>query len=153
MDAKQAETDQATPEKYPVLLEDTIERDPRKLYKWIVFTNLLSGKFFPLTEDKQNDTEVKALCIMLSRRETTVPNFLACVADLDLFFKEDLGPAFANLEIPTPRHLPDTLKRIKSEPNWRAVFNKPKKVKEQRENPAESERDRSPQRTNKDVDE
>lgn len=152
MDTKQAEPTQTIPEKYPMSLEDTIERDPRKLYKWIVSMNLSSGQFFPLTEEKQNDTEVKLLCIMLSRRETTVPNFLACVMDLDLFFKEDLGPAFANLEIPTPRLLIETMKRIDAEPNWRAVFNKPKKMKNQPETPVEDKRDRSPKHDNGNVD-
>jgi hypothetical protein len=127
----------------PTLIESTISREPRKLYKWIHQTNC-RGNFFPLCEDPQNKREVMALCVVFSRKEITFEQFLACVMDLDLFDHSDLGPLLENIKL--PERVPDlknSIDAVMSAPGWKSVFEKKSKVED---------RDKSPDRGNGEID-
>ena len=77
-------------------IEDMVSRDPKELYDWIVELNEKSGRFAALCEDIDKKNEVKALCVLFSRREISFHDFIYHVENLDLFFHKDLGPLMSN---------------------------------------------------------
>jgi hypothetical protein len=117
-------------------IERTITRKPRKLYEWVCDCNEKNGDFFSLAQDTDNRVQVKALCILVSRRQMTVKDFLSHVLNLDLFSSHD------KYYFPIKKHrVPPTkldfnnfptlpkaeIDQITSTPGWARVFARPDK--------------------------
>ena len=65
-------------------LEETVTRDPRRLFLWIRGMNA-NSEAFDLAEDHDKVDELRKLCTLFSQRKIPFNEFLYYVLDFDLF--------------------------------------------------------------------